>query len=363
MSAEPTEPETGLVYFLVMHDAGRPDFDFGLVKVGITFGDVAARVASLQTGNPYDLRSIASIETPWAVEVEHLMHRTHARDMFRNEWMRCRRDSLSILVGEAQATASRIAFRNSKALHYSQMASNGQVRPATAEDRRLHRDAQELIARLVPSRLRLETTGNRLKAATGTTCGIVGIIRVILVPVQPRFSAALAESRFPSLTSQCMVEKIVGAFRWTGVARRSDLKAESTLAREALKDATRAAKDLAASKISRLDGWMERSSIFEQWHEDFLQATQAVKRLEGELTDIQSEMTIRLEGCQAIEGVCHFKRESIPKFDGRSFRQRFPRESAQCLEEPCAGSGIRKSIYPARSYLGAPEERVWQAIA
>jgi len=211
-------------------------FDFGLVKLGITLGDVAARVASLQTGNPYDLRCFDSFETPWAVEVEHFMHRTHARNMFRNEWMLCSRGSIATLVDEAEAAAWRIGVRNGKEQRYSQETSSGVTRPASSEDRRLHHHARELMATLVPARLRLEIAESLLKAATGATRGIPGIVRVTLVPTRPRFSAAMAEYLFPLLAKQCTIDKIAGAFLWIGVPRRSDFKAESSLAQEARRE-------------------------------------------------------------------------------------------------------------------------------
>ena len=90
--------QRGQVYFLVMKTPREPDGAFGLVKIGITSGDVADRVATLQTGNPYDLRCIDSIETAWPGEVEHFMHRAHAPDMQQNEWLRWNPDGLPALV-------------------------------------------------------------------------------------------------------------------------------------------------------------------------------------------------------------------------------------------------------------------------
>jgi hypothetical protein len=310
-------------------------------------------VASLQTGNPYDLRCFDTFETPWPNEVENFMHRSHAGDMFRNEWMRCTRNSLPNLVDEAKAAAVRIGVRNDKEERCAGQPSNGEFRPVTSEDRRLHRDAQELTAKLVPARLRLEIAENRLKSATGTTLGIPGIVRVTLLSARPRFSATLAESLFPPLASQCLVDKITGVFRWSKLLRRSDFAAESELASAALEAANRSASAVAEAKVARLDGWTDRTPMFEQWHDDFLQAMQAVKQLEAELADIRSGMIVRLEEFNGVEGVCSFRRRSGPKFDGVLFRQQFPSEAAQCMAESCPGP--RKSIYPARSYLATPE--------
>ena len=95
------------VYFFIMHDPASPDRDFGQVKVGITTGDVARRIAQLQTGNPWELRCVDYFETPCAREVEHFVHRTHAEAMQHLEWLRCSRNDVRALVDEAKQAARR----------------------------------------------------------------------------------------------------------------------------------------------------------------------------------------------------------------------------------------------------------------
>jgi len=263
MSPAVEEPRVGRVYFLIMRDGSRPEFDFGRVKVGITRGDVPTRVASLQTGNPYDLRCFDTLESPWPNEVENLIHRSHAGDMFGNEWMSRTRNSLPNLVDEAKVAALRIGVRNAKKERHAGQPSSGEFRPATSEDRRLLRDAHEMTAKLVPARLRLEIAENRLKSATGTTFGIPGIVRVTLVSARPRFSATQAECLFPPLAMQCILDKITDVFRWNKVLRRSDFAAESELADAALDAANRSARAVAERQVARLDGWTDRTPMLE----------------------------------------------------------------------------------------------------
>ena len=108
------KPMRPRVYFLVMFDPRDYRKDLGMVKVGITRGDVERRLLSLQTGNPYDLICFDSFETPWAKEVEHLIHRTHAKEMHKNEWLVWPRSNLASLVAEAKDAARRIDERKSK---------------------------------------------------------------------------------------------------------------------------------------------------------------------------------------------------------------------------------------------------------
>ena len=97
-----------VVYFFIMHNPAEPDFDFGLVKIGITDRDWAQRLAKLQTGNPYELRCVATIETPFAREVEHYLHRSHASLMQHLEWIRWPLHRVSALISAAREAAHRI---------------------------------------------------------------------------------------------------------------------------------------------------------------------------------------------------------------------------------------------------------------
>lgn len=211
------------LYFLAMHNPADFAYDFGLIKVGVTDSDVAARIAQLQTGNPYELRCLGSFETPCALEVEHFVHRTHAAEMHNLEWLRWPRDEIRALVEKAQTAARRFEERKSKEESVKSRASNGQTRRAEPNEIKLHREARTLMRELVPAKLRLEIATNQLKAATGATHGIEGVVRVKHVPATIRFSAQRAQAAFPTLAADCSVEDVHGRFIWRKVTRRSFL--------------------------------------------------------------------------------------------------------------------------------------------
>ena len=141
----------GKVYFLVMSDPREVATDFGLVKVGITQGDVAGRIAGLQTGNPYDLLCFDAFETPCANEVEHFMHRVHASEMHKNEWLIWPRNGLAGLVIEAKDAARRIEERRRREHDCATRISNGKSRRATPAEWRLYLDGRKLFKELVPT--------------------------------------------------------------------------------------------------------------------------------------------------------------------------------------------------------------------
>ena len=292
-------------------------------------GDVLQRIASLQTGNPFRLRCFTSIETPWPREVEYFVHRTHAANMQANEWLRCMTDGLQNIVEHAREAARQIEDRKSKERFYVSRISNGETRSATPEERELHVKAGKLMAELVPARLRLKTAENWLKAATGGTLGIEGIVRALFVPATLRFDANFAESQFPNLASQCRVARIRGAFRWRGMPKPS--ASEAQLATQAARAAKASDRDVVQRNVV-LRGWTDRSPDSERWHDDFLQATRAAHQLEAELAYLKTELTIRLGDYDAIDQVCSFKRQLESRIDRSEFCKRFPEKATQVRE-------------------------------
>src|SRR5437773_2079627 len=147
--------EPWYVYFLSLVDLASPTQDLELVKVGITRNDVERRIEQLQTGNPYQIRCEASFLTPVARQVEHWVHRTNASRVAQLEWLRVPRQRVPDLVAAAQCEAERLAHIAEARARWSQHASNGQARPASDEEAKLHAGMQDVLSRLCPVKLRL----------------------------------------------------------------------------------------------------------------------------------------------------------------------------------------------------------------
>ena len=349
----------GNVYFLVMKERFDIEHDLVPVKIGITGGDVARRITTLQTGNPCNLSCFGSFKTPWTREVEHFMHRTH--EMLQNEWLLWRRDDLQTLVDQAKEAERRIDERKRKEQTYIALILGGHERPAPPEVVSLHREAQELMKRIIPERLRRETAENKLKAATGATVGIPGIVRVKYLPATIRFSASLAgaqlielASKFPERAAECFSDKASGGFRWRGRPTRPDLAEEFSTALLAKNAAKASADEFLKSNVSLTD-WGGRTPAMQGWHDDFLGATRTTHKLAAELAELQTELTARLaeNGANAFIGVCSFKRCSVRKLQRSMFCRNFPEESIRCAA-PVAPQ-LRKQVYTTRSYLHVGE--------
>lgn len=335
------------VYFLVMHDPADSSRDFELVKIGITGGDVVKRIAHLQTGNPYGLKCLAILETTCARAVEHFIHRTHAPDMQQLEWLRLPRNQVSGLVEEARGAARRLEARNSIQQRIVSSVSNGEERRPEPSEIELHREARALKAKLVPEELRLETAESQLKAATGNTKGIPGIVRVERVPQRRRFNRRIAEERFNSLAAGCRIQQIQGIFRWRNVPRRCDFPEQLRSHAEATAAAVAAVSALADN--IEIVAWAERSSHAVELHDEFLRATQNVHRLTLDLEDLESQLVVKLGEHDGLTRVCSYGRTLCQGVDTGKFRKAHPDEFVQCQEEVPAH--FRKSVYTSRAYI------------
>jgi len=145
------------------------------------------------------------------------MHRTHAEEMLKPEWLRCSLRRLPFLVQAARKSAVQIANRKRNEQEVASTVSNGGIRRATPEEFGLHREVRKVFRELVPAKLALRTSEARLHAATGATLGVLGIVRVKRFPSTKRFDINLALSEFPSEVLECTVSEVQGTFRWRGV--------------------------------------------------------------------------------------------------------------------------------------------------
>ncbi len=335
------------VYFFMMHDPADPQRDFQQVKVGITGGDVARRIAQLQTGNPFELRCVDSFETPCARRVEHFLHRTHAAKMQHLEWLRWPRSEVHELIDEAKQAARRIEERASREERFASQPSNGIVRRPSREEIDLHMEARSFKTRLVPEMLRRQIAESLLTAATGSTLGIEGIVRVNRIEATIRFNPRLAEERFPALVDRCRVSKTEGRFCWLKTPPPRSFAVANEEAKRAL--AAAGAAGIAHSpQDPRQAGGNPPTPEERRGECEFLRATQQVTHLEADLADLQTELTIRLGEDEGLVGLCSYKRYARARIDQVRFRELFPSEAAQC-EEPIPAQ-LRKRVYPTRSY-------------
>ncbi len=350
----------GKVYFLEMNDPREVGGDFGLVKVGVTWGDVAERISNLQTGNPFDLRCSDWVETPWPHEVEHFMHGAHAGDRHRGEWLNCTRQKLRALVDEAQNSTRRVAERKLREESVLSQVSDGRPRRATPQEFRLHADVRKRMKELVPAELQMSSAENYIKAATRATLGIPGVVGSKYLKATIRFSPALARSKFPPLASECSFPRIKSYFRWRKVPQKRHFLEESQAALAAQQVARQSASDaLCANTV--LTGWADRTPHVERWHDDFLKATALVQRRRADIAELQTELIVSIGEFEAIDGICSFKRTLEPVFDAAEFCKNFPNEAEQCAAH--VGPRLSKRVYSSRSYTAMNDATNWTTTA
>jgi hypothetical protein len=215
---------------------------------------------------------------------------------------------------------------------------------------RLHIDVRKLMKELIPAELRLSASENYLKAASGATLGVPGIIRSKYLPATIRFSPSIAQSKFAALVSECFFPRMTSSFRWRKVPQKRSFIEENRTALTARRAARQSAGE-ALRTNAELTGWADRTPDTERWHDDFLKATALVQRRRADIADLRTELIVSLGEFEAIDGICSLKRALAPVFDAAKFCRNFPSEAEQCAAH--VRPRLSKRVYASRSYVAA----------
>jgi Meiotically up-regulated gene 113 len=343
--------ESGRVYFLYLVDPGDPSRDFGLVKVGVTGGDVERRIGQLQTGNPYQIRCDTSFESlvPW--QVENWVHRAYASQVAHLEWLRLTRAEIPALAVAAQEQATRLAqIAEAKAL-WSRCVSNGEGRPPTSEESDIQREVQGIRSVLRRIGLELERIKGQIALRAGTVRRVPGVLTVRIVKPRAAFRSQLALQKFANVAAPYLNEEVRGTFHWRNRGKADSyskgLKAEV----EILKSQVRDLNTEILRRPEQLQDEGKRTDAIVSLHKQYLDFTQQRARLYVDEEVLGAQMIQRMEDFSVITGACSFNRR--PKFvlgpeNRESFRTNHPVEAAQCeLAQP---PQIHRTIFNCRSY-------------
>lgn len=337
------------VYFLSLIDPADPGRDFGLVKIGITKNDVEIRIEHLQTGNPYQIRCEASFRSPVARQVEHWVHRTNASRVAQLEWLRLARSEIPDLVMTSKREGERLARIAEAMTRWSHSKSNGKERQPSAGEKRLHEAVRSVLADVCRVTLRLEHTERSIALEAGKVLRIPGIVKIWPFSPSIRFSSKTALGKFADLVAGHTVEEVGGRFYWRDVPHLgsptwTDLRAEV----ECLKEKQR---ELDAAMLVNGNGLQkegERTNALVRLHDEYLILKQQEARLKVDEEDIKAQMIQAVEDCEAVAGVCSFRRARRNILNGKSFCEAYPNEAAQCSS--AREAHIRRRIYTSRSY-------------
>ncbi len=337
------------VYFLSLADPADPGRDFGLVKVGITKNDVERRIEQLQTGNPYQICCEASFQSAVARQVEHWVHRTNASRVAQLEWLRLARSDIADVVKTAKQEGERLARIAEAMARWSQSESNGKERQPGSGEKRLHETVRGVLTDLCPVKLRLERTARSIALEAGKVLRIPGIVKIWPFSPSRRFSSQMALDKFPNLAAGHAVEEVGGSFRWRDVPNLgspgwTDLRAEV----ECLKEKQRELDTAMLENGNGLRKEGERTNNLARLHGEYLDLKQQEARLTVDEEDLKAQAIQAIEDCEAVAGVCSFRRSRRPILNGKAFCAAHPEEAAQCSSEREAY--IRRRIWASRSY-------------
>jgi hypothetical protein len=233
-------PIPGLLYFLREADRALPSSERGnpYVKIGIVKGDksVEKRIDELQTGNPRRIQSaseaLAAIQGTEggaemgvrAVDIQPLetaMHGSFASRRVRGEWFHLAtpgdvKEAIRV-ASELAAEQHSFARELEEAAALAWVASKGEPRPASPEERELQRELIALKEETPLLTARMARIEAQLQKVSQRAPGIDGILDLALVPTS-RFDEAGFRRAHPELAARFAEEKsgFRGVFRLSG---------------------------------------------------------------------------------------------------------------------------------------------------
>lgn len=344
---EPDSQESWQIYFLTLSDPARKDHDFELVKVGITKGAVERRIASLQTGNPYQIRCEATFTSSQGRAVESWIHRT--RNVKHLEWLRLRRNEIGELVEEAKRENERLVQIADAEKRWKTVESNGKVRPPSAVEQELHDAMRGVAEEIWPTNFQLSITLGRLAILSGKVWRVPGVVQISRRDAFKKFKETLARDRFPDLVAAHSADAVQGRFLPKDLPDKGTLRWAAL--REEAESLERLRKELNAAMLADPDHVApegSRTDELAEWHDRFLQLISKKARLGIDRHELKARAIQLTEGWDGIDGLWTHKRKLRLRFDGRAFR-------AACRDaaSACAVAGqpfIQRHVFFSRSY-------------
>ena len=331
------------IYFLQLIDDST-NVVLPYVKVGITEGPVADRIASLQTASPFRFVEHDHFQSEAAELVEHHIHHTHADQRVRREWLRCEPDTLPALVASARAYNAEIDARAVEVRGYDAADSGPDMLAVTDEARRIHELVKPLYIEHLKANSMQQICKSRLAALVEQSAGIDGVVRVTITSPSAGFKASDLKRERPELYAQFLVKPSHRcAFKLLGMPTLKhfpELKAEVASAKSGV-----AKVDPSDVDATRMVG---RTEEIETLHSRFLDLEVEKTLLEGEM--LRHELALRqLCGLHAgIEDICSYKRETTLVFDAEALKQQHPDVHAAYVR---TGQPTRRvTVLPSRGY-------------
>ena len=335
------------LYFLTLVDPLDPDRDFGLVKVGITKGAVERRIENLQTGNPFRLRYTDSFQSPVARALECWIHRTH--HMAHLEWLRLSHAEIPALVAKAQVENVRLCEIADARARWSLTESNGTVRSPSAAEIQVHADARGVLEDFWSTSLQLDVTRLRLAVTAGGVGRIPGITQITRRSSFRKFRPNIALERFPELAARHMAGRVSSSFRWhdlptRGSSQWAGLRAE-------IVELTRRKTALDRAMLEDSDVFDEegkRTDALVELHETFIALFQRKARATIDRDYVRAKAVQQMEACEAVSGVCSYKRRLRSAFVADSFRTAHRAEALEC--SPTIDPFVQRRVFMSCSY-------------
>ena len=306
------------LYVLGLEDpAGGPVPPY--YKLGITTDTVDKRIRQLQTGNPYRIVALHTLEIEGAEIVEQNLHRVYAPHRRILEWFELSDDELAAVLRAAEDLRDDIEALVVEVRGLDQQPSNNVILNATPEAQTLHQEAVALEGAKTQNSLKVAVLRSRLAALTGAGRGIVGITVVLVTSPTSGFSRMALKADDEDLYRQYLtIPEFKHSLKVLGKPTPRDfpqLNAEKT-------QAAAAVPAVAAEEVT--PDRTDRTVDVVQLHSEYIDLVSMGGDIDRDLMMVKMRLKTLCGQARGIDGVCEYVREDRMTFDEDSFMADHP---------------------------------------
>jgi hypothetical protein len=314
------------------NDAAAPAF----YNIGVTKVPVEERIATLQSGNPYSIIPIFTLEANGARIIKKDLHNMFAPHHQIRDWFSLSDTQLKQIKEIASSTEKEIGEKIAFVRKLDQTHSNEVLLNPTEKIVELHRRILKLEGKSTENSLRKAILRHQISNLTGTSKGIPGISRVIVTNPKLGFKKIEFRKAYPDVYNEYMTKpqfkesiKIIGK--------------PTSINYPVLNAQNRAAKTKHALWVITADevteNVLEPTDEVVSLHEQYSEIISDEATIERDLLINKIELKVACGENRGFTDVCEYIREDIMTFDIDRFK----------LERP--------DLYQEFTFKGLPQRR------
>ena len=310
--------EKSILYILGLQDIGGGDAP-SYYKIGVTSDSVAKRISSLQTGNPYTIIPIFSIEVDGAQIIERNLHGIFAPNRRILEWFNLSENELEQVKQKASELKEEISELIATVRELDQTYSSDILIEASPHALTLHKRVIELESEITKNALIMGILRAEMQSLTGKSKGITGISRVLITNPKPSFKRSELRKFNPEIYAEyTTLPKFKNRLKIIGKPTPTSFP----VLYAAKNEAVNALPVIETDEVT--ENRQQRIPEMVSLHDQYIEFVSNDAELSMDLISTQLKIKVACGEARGIKGICEYIREDRMTFDEARFELEQP---------------------------------------